>query len=80
MIIGSSNIFWNSDILIFNILNFKRFLSRLLWKNLQVSKHILEVSINFYRFTNIYDLKFLDNEATTLWIFFEIYTEDPFAS
>ena len=69
MIAGLSNMhfFWNSDILIFP--TFKHFLSKILRKNLQVSKQILEVPINFYRFTNIYDLKFLDNETMTLWIF-----------
>ena len=29
-----------------------------------------EVLIKFYCFTNIYDLKFLDNETTVLWFFF----------
>ena len=32
--------------------------------------------INFYRFTNIYDLKFLDNETTALWIFLKICMEE----
>ena len=36
--------------------------------------------MQFYRFTNIYDLKFLGNETTALWIFFEIRTEERFAS
>ena len=43
----------------------------------------MKVLITFYRFTNIYDLTFFDNETTALWIFFfffETYTEDPFAS
>ena len=62
--------FWNSDFLIFP--TFKQLLSRILWENFQVSKHILKVLINFYCFTNICDLKFLDNETTALWIFFEI--------
>ena len=62
--------FWNSVFLIFP--TFKQLLSRVLWKNFQVSKYILKVLINFYCFTNICDLKFLDNETTTLWIFFEI--------
>ena len=30
----------------------------------------MKVLIKFYRFTNIYDQKFLDNETTALWIFF----------
>ena len=71
-------IFWNFDILAFS--TFKRLLSKFLRKNLQVSKQILKVLIKFYRFTNIYDLKFLDNETTALWFFFEICTEQPFAS
>ena len=71
-------IFWNFDILAFS--TFKRLLSKFLRKNLQVSKQILKVLIKFYRFTSIYDLKFLDNETTALWFFFEICTEEPFAS
>ena len=35
-------------------------------KNFQVSKYILKVLIKFYRFNNIYDLKFLDKEITAL--------------
>ena len=70
-------IFWNSDILIFP--TFKQLLSKFLRKNLQVSKQILKVLIKFYRFTNIYDLKLLDNETTALWIFLTC-TEEPFAS
>ena len=30
----------------------------------------MKVLIKFYRFTNIYDLKFLNNETTVLWFFF----------
>ena len=71
-------IFWNSNNLIFP--TFEQLLSKFLRKNLQVSKQILKVLIKFYRFTNIYDLKFLDNETTALWFFFEICTEQPFAS
>ena len=62
-----TNNFWNSDFLIFP--TFKRFL-KILWKMFQFSKYILEVMIKFYRFTNIYDLKFLYNETTALWILF----------
>ena len=40
----------------------------------------MKVLISFYRFTNICDLKFLDNETTAIWNFFEICTEEPFAS
>ena len=40
----------------------------------------MKVLIQFYGFNNIYDLKFLDNETTALWLFFEICTEEPFAS
>ena len=58
--------FWNSDFLIFP--TFKQILLRILWKNFQVSKYILKVLIKFYRFTNIYDLKFFGNETTALWI------------
>ena len=68
----------HSDFLIFP--TFKQLLSKILLKNFQVSKYILKVLINFYRFANIYDLKFLDNETTALWIFFEICTEERFAS
>ena len=68
----------HSDFLIFP--TFKQLLSKILLKNFQVSKNILKVLINFYRFTNIYDLKFLDTETTALWIFFEICTEERFAS
>ena len=71
-------IFWNSDVLIFP--TFKRLLTKFLRKNLQVFKQILKELMNFYRFTNIYDLKFLDNETTALRIFFEICSEEPFAS
>ena len=71
-------IFWSSDFLIF--ITFKRLLSTFLWKNLQVSKYILKVLIKFYCFTNIYHLKFLDNEATVPWNFYEICTEEAFAS
>ena len=60
--------FWNSDFLIFP--TFKQILLRILWKKIHVSKQILKVLIKFYRFTNIYDLKFLGNETTALWIFF----------
>ena len=70
--------FWNSDFLIFPI--FKQLLSKILMKNFQVSKYIYKVFIKFYRFTNICDLKFLDNETTALWIFFESYREQRFAS
>ena len=38
----------------------------------------LKILIKFCRFTDIYDLKFLDNETTALWIFFEIWTEERF--
>ena len=75
-------IFRNFDILVFP--TFKRLLSKFLRENFQVSKNILKVLINFYVFTNIYDLKFLDNETTALWLFFffffEICTEEHFAS
>ena len=71
-------IFWDSGILIFS--TFKRLLSIFLRKNLQVSKQILKVLIKFYRFINTYDLKFLGNKTTALWIFFEICAEEPFAS
>ena len=73
-------IFRNFDILIFP--TFKRLLSKFLRENLQVSKNILKVLIKFYVFTNIYDLKFLDNETTALWrfFFFEICTKEHFAS
>ena len=60
--------FWNSDCLIFS--TFKQLLSKILWKNFQVWKYILNILIKFYRFTNIFNLKFLDNETTILWIFF----------
>ena len=51
----------------------------------------MKVLIKFYRFTNIYDLRFFDNETTTLFfiflfiylficLFFEICTEEHFAS
>ena len=65
----SSVYFWNSG-----------FLSKISWKNFQVSKYILKVIIKFYRFANICDLKFLDNETMALWIFFEICREERFAS
>ena len=70
--------FWNSDFLIFPI--FKQLWSKILMKNFQVSKYIYKVFIKFYRFTNICDLKFLDNKTTALWIFFESYREQRFAS
>ena len=41
---------------------------------------ILKVLIEIYRFTSIYDRKFLENETTALCIFFEISTEELFAS
>ena len=66
-------IFWNSNNLIFP--TFEQLLSKFLRKNLQVSKQILKVLIKLYRLTNIYDLKFLDNETTALWIFLKICTE-----
>ena len=70
-ITGSSNIqllkFWLFN---FGLPTFKQILLRILWKNFQVSKYILKVLIKFYRFTNVYDLKFLDNKTTALWIFF----------
>ena len=40
----------------------------------------MKVLIKFNEFTNIYDLKFLDNETTSLWLFFEICVKEPFAS
>ena len=40
----------------------------------------LKELIKFCRFTNIYDLKFFDNETTDLWIIFQICIEEPFAS
>ena len=40
----------------------------------------MKLLIKFYRFTNIYDLKFLDIETTALWIFFLIRAEERFAS
>ena len=51
----------------------------------------MKVLIKFYRFTNIYDLRFFDNETTTLffiflfiylfiYLFIEICTEEHFAS
>ena len=64
----------------FWLFNFSNFWQNFLRKNLQVSKKVLKVLIKFYRFTNIYDQKFLDNETTSLWILFEICTEEPFAS
>ena len=73
-----TDIFWNADILIFP--TFKQLLSKFLPKTLQVSKQILKVLIKFYRFNNIYDLKFLNKETTALWILFEICTEEPFTS
>ena len=70
-IIRSSNIhflkFWH-----FNSPAFKRLLSKFLLKNLQVFRSTLKVLITFYSFTNIYDLKFLDNETTALWIFLKL--------
>ena len=60
--------FRNSDFL--TLPTFKRILLRILWKNFQVSKSISKVLIRFYRFTNICDLKFLDNETTTLFLKF----------
>ena len=60
--------FWNSDILIFP--TFKQLMSVFIRQKLQVLKQILKVLLNFYRFTNIYDGKFLDNETTGLWNFF----------
>ena len=70
-IIGSSNI----QLLKFRLFNFglstfKQILLRILWKNFQVSKYILNVLTKFYRFTNIHDLRFFDNETTALRIFF----------
>ena len=53
--------FWNSDFFIVPTL--KRLLSKILLKNFQVLKEILKVLIKFYCFTNIYVLKFLDNET-----------------
>ena len=52
----------------------------MLWKNFQVSKYISKVLVKFYRFTIIYDRKFLENETTAFCIFFEISTEELFAS
>ena len=50
-------------------------------KKFQDSKQVLKVLIKLYRFTNIYDLRFLGNETTALRIFFfEICTEERFAS
>ena len=57
-----------STFLTFSSLHFKQFLSKNLLEKFQVSKYILKVLIKFYRFTNIYDLKFLGNETTALWI------------
>ena len=48
-------------------------------KKLPGFKIYFEVLIKFYRFTNICDLKFLDIETMTLWIFFEICREKRFA-
>ena len=73
-----TKIFRNSDVLIFP--TFRRLLSKLLRKNLQVSKQTFKVLIKFYHFTNICDLKFLDNETTALSIFLETSTEEPSAS
>ena len=78
-ITGPSNIqllkFW-----LFNFSNFQTTFVKNFMKNFQVSKYILNVLIKFYRFTNIYDLKFLDSETKALWIFFEICTEERFTS
>ena len=49
-------------------------------KNLPCFRKVL---IKFYHFTNIYNLKFLDNETTALEIFFFVFlicTEERFAS
>ena len=55
-------------------------MSKILWKPFWISKYILKVLIKFYGFTNICYLKFLENGATALWIFFEICMEERLAS
>ena len=40
----------------------------------------MKIRIKVYRFTNIYGPKFLDNDTKAVWNFFEICTEEPFAS
>ena len=40
----------------------------------------MKIRIKGYRFTNIYDPKFLDNDTKAVWNFFEICTEELFAS
>ena len=35
-----------------------------------VKSFFLKLPIKFYHFSNIYDLEFLDNETTALWLFF----------
>ena len=55
---------------LFNFSNLQTTLSKILGKKIQVSKYMLEVLIKVYRFDNIYDLKFLDNETTAFWFFF----------
>ena len=52
-----------------NFPTFKR-LQKILWKNFEASKYILNVLMKFYRSTSIYDQNFLDNETIAIGIFF----------
>ena len=68
-ITGPSNIqllkFW-----LFNFSSFQANFVQNFMEKVPGFKTDFEVLIKFYCFTNIYDLKFLDNETTVLWFFF----------
>ena len=57
----------NLQLLKFWLFNFSNF-QTIFQFFFQVSKQTLKVLIKFYRFTYIYDLKFLDNETTILFL------------
>ena len=78
-ITGSSNVhflkFWH-----FNFPNFQTTFVKIFTKKPAAFKINFESTDKVLRIHQYYDLKFLDNETTGLWFFFEICTEEPFAS
>ena len=67
--------FWH-----FNFPNFQTTFVKIFTKKPAAFKINFESTDKVLRIHQYYDLKFLDNETTALWFFFEICTEEPFAS
>ena len=67
--------FWH-----FNFPNFQTTFVKIFTKKPAAFKINFESTDKVLRIHQYYDLKFLDNETTGLWFFFEICTEEPFAS